>query len=59
MTKQHRKDRCHDEVMAKSFDSDPEYATKLAEEVWRDGEQGEIEILRRQIATIPKNINKK
>lgn len=54
MTKQHRKDRCHDEVMAKSFDFDPEYATKLAEEVWRDGEQGEIEILRRQIAMIPK-----
>ncbi|EHF4923974.1 MULTISPECIES: hypothetical protein [Gammaproteobacteria] len=53
MKKQHRKDRGHDEVMAEAFDSDPEYAMKLAEEVLRDGEQGEIEILRRQIPIIP------
>lgn len=52
MKKQHRKDRGHDEVMAEAFDSDPEYAIKLAEDVLRDGEQGEIEILRRQIAII-------
>lgn len=53
MKKLHRKDRGHDEVMAEAFGSDPEYATKLAEDVLRDGEQGEIEILRRQIAIIP------
>ena len=53
MKKLHRKDRGHDEVMAEAFDSDPEYAMKLAEEVLRDGEQGEIEILRRQIPIIP------
>lgn len=53
MKKQHRKHRGHDEVMAEAFDSDPEYAMKLAEEVLRDGEQGEIEILRRQIPIIP------
>lgn len=53
MKKQHRKDRGHDEVMAEAFDSDPEYALKLAEDVLRDGEQGEIEILRRQIPVIP------
>ena len=53
MKKQHRKDRGHDEVMAEAFDSDPEYAMKLAEDVLRDGEQGEIEILRRQILIIP------
>ncbi|MFB3304529.1 MULTISPECIES: hypothetical protein [Gammaproteobacteria] len=53
MKKQHRKDRGHDEVMAEAFDSDPEYAMKLAEDVLRDGEQGEIEILRRQIPIIP------
>lgn len=52
MKKQHRKDRGHDEVMAEAFDSDPEYAIKLAEDVLRDGEQGEIEILRRQIPII-------
>ncbi len=53
MKKQHRKDRGHDEVMAEAFNSDPEYAIKLAEDVLRDGEQGEIEILRRQIAITP------
>ncbi|HHQ6548547.1 TPA: hypothetical protein ACSTJE_003561 [Serratia fonticola] len=53
MKKQHRKDRGHDEVMAEAFDSDPEYAFKLSEDVLRDGEQGEIEILRRQIPIIP------
>lgn len=53
MKKQHRKDRGHDEVMAEVFDSDPDYAMKLAEDVLRDGEQGEIEILRRQIPIIP------
>ncbi|MBC3383424.1 hypothetical protein [Pseudomonas sp. SWRI179] len=53
MKKQHRKDRGHDEVMAEAFDSDPEYAIKLAEDVLRDGEQGEIEILRRQTPIIP------
>ncbi|HBN2813020.1 TPA: hypothetical protein L2D18_002033 [Klebsiella oxytoca] len=53
MKKQHRKDRGHDEVMAEAFDSDPEYAMKLAEDVLCDGEQGEIEILRRQIPIIP------
>lgn len=58
MKKQHRKDRGHDEVMAEAFDSDPEYAMKLAEEVLRDGEQGEIEILRRQIPIIPEKYQK-
>ena len=53
MKKQHRKDRGHDEVMAEAFGSDPEYAIKLAEDVLRDGEQGEIEILRRQTPIIP------
>lgn len=59
MKKQHRKDRGHDEVMAEAFGSDPEYAAKLAEEVLRDGEQGEIDILRRQIAIIPKKYKEK
>ncbi|POR72260.1 hypothetical protein [Pseudomonas syringae] len=53
MKTQDKKDRGHDEVMAEVFDSDPEYAIKLAEEVLRDGENGEVEILRRQLAMIP------
>lgn len=39
--------------MAEAFDSDPEYAIILAEDVLRDGEQGEIDILRRQLIIIP------
>lgn len=50
MKGQHARDRGHDEVMAETFGSDPEYAKKLTEEVLRDGDQEEIEILRRQTA---------
>ncbi|MGP8954328.1 hypothetical protein ACT024_14465 [Enterobacter mori] len=53
MKKQDKRDRGHDEVMAEAFDSDPEYAIKLAEDVLRDGEQGEIDILRLQLVIIP------
>lgn len=53
MKKQDKRDRGHDEVMTEAFDSDPEYAIKLAEDVLSDGEQGEIDILRRQLVIIP------
>ncbi|CAI1931692.1 Uncharacterised protein [Serratia proteamaculans] len=38
MKKQHARDRDHDEVMAETFGSDPEYAKKLTEEVLRGGD---------------------
>ncbi|MEH6671089.1 hypothetical protein [Halopseudomonas sp.] len=47
--KKHAIDWRHDEV-AETFGSDPEYAKKLTEEVLRDGDQEEIEILRQQTA---------
>jgi hypothetical protein len=41
--------------MAEMFASVPECVIKLTEEISRDGEQGEIETLHRQIAMISEN----
>lgn len=43
------KDQCHDEFMSQKFRSDPKYLTGLVKAVLLDGDEGEVEILRRQV----------
>lgn len=45
------KERSHDEVMAKQFQTDPTYAAELLNEVRRDGDSAELAIVLRQMAT--------
>lgn len=41
--------RSHDEAMAELFRADPSYASELLAEVVRDGDMGELAILKRQL----------
>lgn len=45
------KDRSHDTAMAEHFRADPTYEAELLAEVRRNGDQAELAILLRQMAT--------
>ncbi len=44
------KSRSHDQAMAETFCSDPNYVAELLAEIGREGDSGELAILLRQIA---------
>lgn len=46
------KDQCHDEFMSQKFRSDAKYLTGLIKAVLLDGDEGEVEILRRQVEIV-------
>jgi DNA-binding phage protein len=45
--------RNHDEVMAELFRDDPQTAVEVLDAIVADGDQGELTIIRRQMANIP------
>lgn len=45
------RDRSHDEAMAEMYRADPEYAVQLLNSILEDGDQGELLVILRQMAS--------